>query len=187
MPFVWVDTETTGLNGPQHDLLLAIGIILTDDSFRATARIERYIRPEDWDVMLGLMSPVVTDMHFRSGLMRRLELHGEKMSRVEGEICDWLDKHLGRTVDMPITERPALAGNTVGFDRAMLQGCMPRILERVSYRSLDVSSLKVLCYATAPRAARWDRGHPKQHTPLADLEDSLDELAHWRQALRTAP
>ena len=57
---------------------------------------------------------------------------------------------------------------------------MPKLEAYFHYRNLDVSTLKEL-------AKRWKPEHPagfkkaQAHTALADIHESIDELAHYRE------
>ena len=54
--FIWTDLETTGLD-PAADEILALGMIITDDSFNEIARFERFAHvPAGWKAMRD-MSP----------------------------------------------------------------------------------------------------------------------------------
>ena len=50
------------------------------------------------------------------------------------------------------------------------------------YRMVDVSSLKVLCGLWNPGAA-FAKPRGAQHDALFDIEQSIKELAHYRQKL----
>ena len=57
---------------------------------------------------------------------------------------------------------------------------MPRLEAFFHYRSIDVSTLKELARRWRPAVAE---GFKKQqsHTALADVHESIDELAHYRE------
>ena len=180
--FIWTDLETTGLN-PEADEILALGMIITDDSFTEIARFERFVHvPAGWKAMRD-MSPFVLDMHTRSGLIERVADSRLELADVEREACAFLGQYLYEPAEK-IKDRPVMAGNSVHFDRAFLSRHCPELIRRFNYRLLDVSTLKVLAMATVPGAREWnDSRPPAPHTPIADLEGSIAELAHWRQVL----
>jgi hypothetical protein len=71
-----------------------------------------------------------------------------------------------------------MCGNSIGQDRRFLAKYMPKLEAFFHYRNLDVSTLKEL-------AKRWARGLQRlqkaaAHTALADVHESIDELAHYR-------
>jgi oligoribonuclease len=180
--FIWTDLETTGLN-PEADEILAVGLLITDNTFNEIARFERAVHvPAGWRAMRD-MSPYVLDMHTKSGLIERVADSRLSLADVEQQACEFLDQHLGEPAEK-ITARPPMAGNSVHFDRAFLLRHCPELIRRFNYRLLDVSTLKVLACATVPGAQAWnDSRPPAPHTPIADLEGSIAELAHWRQVL----
>lgn len=182
--FVWTDFETTGLD-PANEEPLALGLIITDDSFREIARREWILRVElDHPAIVG-MAPFVRDMHTKNGLLERLK-NGQPRANVEEFACSFLDRYVGRPAES-IKERPPMAGNSVSFDMSFLRWHFPELARRFNYRLLDVSTLKLLACATVPGAREWNDSRPDAaHTPIADLEASIAELQHWRGVLRGA-
>ena len=75
-----------------------------------------------------------------------------------------------------------LCGNSIGQDRRFLALYMPRLEAFLHYRNVDVSTLKEL-------ARRWKPGayssfkKAQKHTALADVHESIEELAHYRKHL----
>lgn len=180
--FIWTDFETTGLD-PANEEPLALGLVITNNEFREVARREWVIRVDETSPALLGMSPYVREMHTKNGLLERLKF-GQPRANVEEFACSFLDRYLGRPAEN-IKERPAMAGNSVSFDMAFMRWHFPELARRFNYRLLDVSTLKLLSMATVPGAQEWNDSRPEAvHTPLADLEASIAELAHWRQVLR---
>ena len=59
---------------------------------------------------------------------------------------------------------------------------MPRLEEFFHYRNLDVSTLKELAKRWKPSALEGLK-KAGNHTALADVQESIDELAHYRTTL----
>ena len=75
-----------------------------------------------------------------------------------------------------------MCGNSICQDRRFLANHMPQLEAFFHYRNLDVSTLKEL-------ARRWKPGilagfkKAQAHTALADIHESIDELAYYREHL----
>src|SRR5690606_16236867 len=122
---------------------------------------------------LSHMSDFVRSMHESSGLLPRIE-SGATVADAERLVIEYLDRFVtaGR--------RPLVAGNTIGMDRRFIAKYMPTLEERLHYRSIDVSTIKELSrrwYPSAYRAAPEKRGG---HRALADIAESIQELAYFR-------
>jgi oligoribonuclease len=179
-PFIWTDIETTGLNA-QQDLILAVGLIITDEHMKEIARKEWVVHHSEelMNEVLAEMHPAVLEMHKKNGLLDRVKTSKTDHGTVVHEACEFLDQYLGRP-DAEIKNRPPMAGSTVSFDAEFIRENMPELMKRYNYRRLDVSSFKVLALATIPDAKAWEAKQLKDHTPLEDLTGSILELAHWR-------
>jgi oligoribonuclease len=182
--FIWTDIETTGLHA-RKDLILALGIIITDENMKELARAEWVAHYNKHDLSYALNgNDFVTAMHTKNGLLERVAASKLELCDVEELAGNFIDLHLSG-VAASVKDRPPMAGNSVAFDREFIREDMPLLIERYNYRLLDVSSFKVLALATIPGAAEWNatRGEAA-HTPLKDLEGSISELAHWVRELR---
>jgi len=73
-----------------------------------------------------------------------------------------------------------MCGNSICQDRRFLHRLMPELESWFHYRSLDVSTLKVL-------ASHWMAENPKEfhkenrHEALSDIRESIEELRFYRQ------
>ena len=75
-----------------------------------------------------------------------------------------------------------MCGNSICQDRRFLAREMPDLERYFHYRNLDVSTLKILAQQWAPSVAE---GFVKdsEHLALADIRDSIEELAWYRENL----
>ena len=78
-----------------------------------------------------------------------------------------------------------MCGNSICQDRRFLARQMPTLERYFHYRNLDVSTLKILAQQWAPDVAA---GFNKEstHRALADIRDSIVELAWYRDHLLDA-
>src|SRR6478609_2923603 len=175
---VWLDCEMTGLD-PERDRLIEIAVVVTGPNLEP--RIEGpVIAIHQTDAQLNLMDAWNKGTHGKSGLTDRVRASTVTEAEAEQQVLEFIARFVGR-------QTSPLCGNSIGQDRRFLVKYMPRLEAYVHYRNLDVSTLKEL-------AKRWRpdvyAGFKKRqlHTALADVHESIDELAHYRdQFLRMAP
>ncbi len=74
-----------------------------------------------------------------------------------------------------------LTGNTVWQDRVFLAKYIPRILDYLHYRVIDVSSIKELVRHWYPNHPYAIFDKPEYHRTLADILASIDELRYYRK------
>ena len=79
---------------------------------------------------------------------------------------------------MPKGKSP-MCGNSICQDRRFLARGMPTLEAFFHYRNLDVSTLKELARRWKPAALEGFKKAQK-HTALADIHESIEELAHYR-------
>lgn len=170
---VWIDVETTGLE-PKEDQLLEVGCIVTDANLTEIARSFYLVEMTDDGKRRLAGNDFVREMHAKSGLLREVELHGRYVGTRESELAGFI-----RVVTNG--EKLPLAGSTIGFDRSFLAEYMPKVLDVVHYRSVDVSSLKLLAAMWGFRPAPKSREAVHRATP--DLEDSIAELKWYRETM----
>jgi len=73
-----------------------------------------------------------------------------------------------------------MCGNSICQDRRFLAATMPKLEAFFHYRNLDVSTLKELARRWRPELLAGFRKH-QAHTALADIHESIDELAYYRE------
>jgi oligoribonuclease len=169
---VWLDMEMTGLD-PQRDVILQAALIVTT---KELTPLEEYScdiwQPEP---ELAKMTPFVRDMHEKNGLIDRvraskLELQAAEKRLLE-RIAGWC-------------QYPAiLCGNSVGQDKRFIDRHMPGLAGYLSYRILDVSSVKLLARYWYGDGAVFQKPEEGEHDALVDIRNSIAELSHYRKTM----
>ena len=170
---VWIDCEMTGLD-VDVDGLCEIAVIVTDFELNPLhPGCEVVIHPGH--AALEQMDDFVRNMHVTSGLMPRIA-DGVTPEEAEAQVMAYLKQHItpGR--------RPIVAGNTIGMDRRFISKYMPKLEETLHYRSIDVSTIKELARQWYPAAFFGAPEKQGGHRALADIAESIRELAYFRQA-----
>ena len=168
---IWIDLEMTGLS-PSSDRIIEIGVVVTDAHLRV--RVEGPVLAiHQTDAVLDGMDAWNKGTHGKSGLIDRVRASTVDEAAAQSRVIEWLS-----TV-VPKGKSP-MCGNSICQDRRFLAQYMPELERFFHYRNLDVSTLKEL-------ARRW-RPHildgfkkAQAHTALADIHESIDELAYYRQ------
>jgi oligoribonuclease len=171
---VWIDCEMTGLD-PEVDELVEIAVIVTDFELRPLdGGFQIVIRPDA--SALANMSEFVTNMHRSSGLLDEIP-NGVTTADAEFQVLEYIQRFV------PTEGKAPLAGNTIGTDRMFLAKYMPRVDRWLHYRNIDVSSVKELSRRWFPRAYIHSPAKDGGHRALADIRESIRELAYYRQAV----
>ena len=79
-------------------------------------------------------------------------------------------------------QKSPLCGNTVGQDRRFMARWMPRLESFFHYRTIDVSSIKELARRWKPEAVTSFQKSTR-HEALSDIQESIDELKHYRKTV----
>ncbi len=164
----------TGLS-LEKDRLVEIAVLVTDSNLNLVgAGVDVVIKatPEE----IAGMNDFVTQMHTNSGLITEIP-HG--ISLVEAE--DLILAYLESTKTLP--GKSPLAGNSVSVDRNFIARDMPRLNEYLHYRTVDVSSIKELARRWHPKIFFASPAKTGNHRALGDIQDSIAELAYYRESL----
>lgn len=167
----------TGLD-LEADALVEVAVIITDDDLNPIDEgIDLIINPGE--APLEHMGNFVREMHTNSGLIDEIP-HGLDMETAEKQILDYIRKRI------PKAGQALLAGNSVGTDKTFLHKDMPRVIEHLHYRIIDVSTVKELAKRWYPIVYRNAPAKHGGHRALADIRESVNELQYYRQALAPA-
>ena len=171
---VWIDCEMTGLD-LAVDELVEIAVVVTDFELNVLdPGFQIVIKPDD--SALDNMGEFVTDMHRSSGLLDEIP-HGVSLADAEFQALEYIQRFA------PVEGKAPLAGNTIGTDRMFLAKYMPRVDRWLHYRNVDVSSIKELSRRWYPRAYFQAPAKHGGHRALADICESIRELAYYRAAV----
>jgi oligoribonuclease len=172
---VWIDCEMTGLD-LARDALIEVAVVVTDaDLVLLDDGLDLVINVAD-DV-LDTMVPFVRDMHASSGLTAAVRTSTITLGQAETRVLDYVRAHV------PEPKAAPLCGNSIATDRGFLARDMPRVDEHLHYRMIDVSSVKELAKRWYPRVYQAQPDKGLSHRALADIRESIQELAYYRGTL----
>lgn len=177
---LFMDTETTGLSPFEHELL-EVGLALTDDNLTWITGIDLVILPDWWPNQAGQMFDAsrffqkeAFEMHKKSGLLDDIPRLGISRLDAEGFLIDFVEHN--QAGDLPT------AGSSIHFDRAFTSLHMPKLDGLFHYRQINVSTLKELARLWNKPVMK-ERNFKAPHRVLGDIQDTIDELAHYREHL----
>jgi oligoribonuclease len=172
---VWIDCEMTGLE-LSRDALIEIAVVVTDaDLNPVDDGIDIVIHTHE-DI-LDTMVPFVKDMHETSGLTPAVRQSRITLGEAEQLVLDYVRGHV------PEPRTAPLCGNSIATDRGFIARDMPALDDYLHYRMIDVSSIKELARRWYPRVYYAQPTKGLAHRALADIRESVQELAYYRQTL----
>jgi oligoribonuclease len=175
---VWIDCEMTGLD-LKADALIEVAVLVTDSELRVLGDgVDVVIRPPQ--AAVDQMRPIVRTMHTTSGLLDELD-RGESMADAQAAVLAYVQQWV------PDPRKAPLAGNSVATDRSFLTRDMPELEAHLHYRIIDVSSIKELARRWYPRVYFASPEKHGGHRALADIQESIEELKYYREALFVPP
>ncbi len=175
---VWLDCEMTGLE-PDTDRLIEIAVVVTGPNLEPRIEGPVFVIHQS-DAQLDAMDAWNKGTHGKSGLIDKVKASTVTEEEAERQILAFLAPYVSkRTAPM--------CGNSISQDRRFLVRYMPKLEAFFHYRNLDVSTLKELAKRWRPDVyASFKKA--QKHTAMADVHESIDELAHYRtHFLRGSP
>lgn len=156
------------------DALIEIAALVTDADLNVLGDGVDVVIHAD-DATLATMPEVVREMHAGSGLTEEVRRSTVTVAEAEQRVLDYI-----RTF-VPEPKSAPLAGNSIATDRGYLARDMPELDAYLHYRMVDVSSIKELVRRWYPRIyyAKPEKG--LSHRALADIRESISELAYYRR------
>jgi oligoribonuclease len=192
---VWFDAEYSSVE-VETAVLLQVAAVVTDASLQR-------VLPQEQDVRLIIRPSEGTKFsqwveQNQSDLVRACRSAGAvDIAEADNYLSAYVDAAVGSPAERE-DHRPVLAGNTIHFDWWLIRRFLPRFLDRLHYRQLDVSALNL----------EWRRLHPNEkfekkdpelirayfpeavltvsgsrHDAYYDLQASIAELTFYRRHL----
>ncbi|WP_086819740.1 oligoribonuclease [Allokutzneria sp. NRRL B-24872] len=176
---VWIDCEMTGLDLGK-DALIEIAALVTDADLNVLGEGVDIVIHAD-DKALESMPDVVRDMHAKSGLTEEVRRSTVTIEEAQRAVLDYVREWV------PDKRTAPLAGNSIATDRGFIARDMQELDAHLHYRMVDVSSIKELCRRWYPKVYYGQPAKGLAHRALADIQESIVELAYYRRALFVPP
>jgi oligoribonuclease len=162
----------TGLD-PRQDVILQAALVITTADLDPLDELAIDIaQPAE---ALARMSPLVRDMHSRTGLLERVPRSTIDVRQAEQLLLDRI---------VPRCPPPAtLCGNSVWADRTFITRYMPALDKHLHYRLVDVSTLKILAQRWYGDGCVFVKPTVGEHDALVDIKSSIAELRYYRDTL----
>lgn len=167
---VWMDLEMTGLNA-ESDKILEISTVITDIELKLVATGPQLAIFQEEHV-LDRMNQWNKEHHGSSGLIDRVLNSNITVEAAEEKTLYFVREYVKEG------EAP-LCGNSIHQDRRFLYQYMPALNGYLSYRNIDVSTIKELSFRWFPDLPRFEKQN--KHTALEDVHESIAELAYYRK------
>ena len=168
---IWIDLEMTGLY-PDTDRIIEIAVVVTDPNLGN--RVEGPVLAiHQSDATLDAMDAWNKGTHGRSGLIDRVKASKVSEAQAEALVIEFLKAYVPRG-------KSPMCGNSICQDRRFMARTMPTLEAFFHYRNLDVSTLKELAKRWKPEIIAGIK-KAQAHTALADVHESIDELAYYRE------
>ncbi|MET1072446.1 MAG: oligoribonuclease [Umezawaea sp.] len=176
---VWIDCEMTGLELGK-DALIEIAALVTDADLNVLGDGVDVVIHADEQALAG-MPDVVVEMHAKSGLTEEVRRSAVTIEEAEALVLAYIKEWV------PDPRTAPLAGNSIATDRGFIARDMPALDDHLHYRMIDVSSIKELCRRWYPRIYYAQPEKGLAHRALADIRESIRELAYYRRTAFVAP
>ncbi len=169
---LWVDLEMTGLD-VEKEVIIEAACVVTDLNFTSLTTYHAIVKqPQEF---LDRMDEWNTTHHKASGLTEKVP-QGRDPELVEDDLLKIVNSHFPG-------ERAILAGNSIGQDRLFLNKYFKKLSERLHYRTLDVTSWKIIF--NDKYKLKYEKKNA--HRALDDVLESIEELKFYTSHIKTTP
>ncbi len=170
---VWIDLEMTGLY-PDTDRIIEIAVVVTDPNLNHRTEGPVFAVHQS-EAALDAMDAWNKGTHGKSGLIDRVKASTVDDASAEAQVIEFLKRYVPKGTS-------PMCGNSICQDRRFLANYMPKLEAFFHYRNLDVSTLKELAKRWKPEILAGFK-KAQAHTALADIQESIEELAYYREHL----
>lgn len=193
-PVVWVDIETTGLD-PRIDSILELACVVSSADFeQISGRFHELVRPRGRFEDMR-MSPWAHRTHTASGLLAELEDKWDSLpyiEDIEDDLVEYVSTlltamdpgrvhhRLGLQSEAP--EAPPMGGSSVHFDRSFMLPKLPKFMQLLHYRVVDVSAAKEFARRVWPGIELPVKR--EAHRAMPDVLESIEHAQWFRDICR---
>jgi oligoribonuclease len=170
---IWIDLEMTGLY-PDTDRIIEIAVVVTDAQLGNRTEGPVFAVHQS-DAAHDAMDAWNKGTHGKSGLIDRVKASVVDEAQAELKVIEFLKQYVAKG-------KSPMCGNSICQDRRFLANYMPTLEAFFHYRNLDVSTLKELAKRWKPEILGGFK-KAQAHTAMADIHESIDELAYYREHL----
>lgn len=173
---LWIDVETNTTD-PERGELLEVGIVASDMSGNEIGYEYHALFKTNIVDVIAKTDQFVIDMHEKSGLWKDLWIDGGKtLEEVDRELTEWAENITKDHADSEFY----FGGNSITLDRSFLRLYLPNFYKKLSFRSIDVTSISLTVQSNSGIDGYTKR---KKHRALKDAKDSLNEYNHYLDKL----
>jgi len=172
---VWVDCEMTGLDC-NKDHLLEIAVIVTDGDLNILAEGPNLVIHQSEEILNSMNEWCVQQFSGEDGLTEKVRKSKISLEDAENQVVEFVQKWT------PKGKCP-LAGNSVGADKTFLVKYMPKFMDHLHYRIVDVATVKELTRRWYPEEFCQTPQKKLAHRALDDILEAIEELKYYRQSV----
>lgn len=163
----------TGLN-PEQERIIEIAVIVTSPDLQVSVEGPVLVIHQS-DELLGAMDNWNKSTHKKNGLIEKVRQSTLTEQQAEEQLIQFIAQYVPKGIS-------PCCGNSISQDRRFLVKYMPKLDAYFHYRNIDVSTLKELASRWAPGVKELFK-KKQQHSALADVQESINELVHYRTHL----
>jgi oligoribonuclease (3'-5' exoribonuclease) len=178
---LFLDLETTGANKHREEIVQVGAVVLRAPDWAETSHFEHVVLPSEEAYGRMVATPVVREMHEKTGLMERInELRASypeiaSPAVVDDLMINWINETCGTD-----TSHVPYGGSGVShYDRPFIERQLPRFNRRITYWALDVAPVRRIALMAGRKD--WPVMSEGNHDALADARFHARE---FRFALR---
>lgn len=172
--FVWIDLEMTGLS-IEHDRILEIACAITSPDLALVEQSHNIVIKQPAEI-LQKMDSWNTLHHTQSGLLDDARNATITIEHAEESILQLIKKYCA-------PKTAPLCGNSIWVDRMFLRKYMPTLESYLHYRTIDVSSIKILAQQWYHTDTETVVQKKDIHRANADIVESIEELRYYRTTI----
>lgn len=178
-PIIWIDCEMTGLD-TVNDHIIEICCIITDQDLNVVDETG-YESVVHYDAeVMDKMGEWCIEHHGSSGLTDKVLKSDKSLEQVQSELLEYISKYVSRN-------KGILAGNSVHMDRIFMVREMPKVVNYLFYRIIDVSTIMEVGKRHNPELIEKCPHKKSAHTAKSDILESIEQLRWYRDNYLVQP